>query len=55
MIGRITVGERKSFVGIPLSVGRELLARTQVLVVRGVEARIAPARARAYPPRDPRR
>ena len=50
LIGRITIGDHKSFIGLPRDVGHKLIAMTQTLQVRGIEAHISPARPRSGPP-----
>jgi len=45
-IGRITVVDRKSFVGLPRDVAERLVQEFPVLTIRGVEVRVAIARPR---------
>ncbi|MEQ1566286.1 MAG: DEAD/DEAH box helicase [Myxococcota bacterium] len=49
-VGRVTILERKSFVGLPIAVAERLLAAEPRLVIRGIEVRLA--RARGVIPRS---
>jgi ATP-dependent RNA helicase DeaD len=49
-VGRVTILERKSFVGLPNAVAERLLAAEPRLVIRGIEVRLA--RARGVIPRS---
>ncbi len=51
-IGRITIAERKSFVGVVKEVAARLLAESPVLTIRGTSARISQARSQPGPPRS---
>jgi ATP-dependent RNA helicase DeaD len=48
-VGRVTILERKSFVGLPNAIAERLLAEDRPLPIRGVEVRLA--RARGVVPR----
>ena len=54
-IGRITIVDNKSFVGLPREVADDVVNRFARLSIRGRDVPVAIARPRLHPPRDERR